>query len=248
MGYAYNEVRVACSLCIFCSVVWSPVPPISAHIHKAAYFHENTGLVDNRFISLYLHFFLRYLEHCTCTGADSRLAPSQWETLQSNTVSHWLGANLESALHVLAQVCMTNTCTVLLSETRNLEMPRWERRSTRNLWRLENGRGQWQERQILTPCGLVTPYGDINLGQHWLRQWLVAWRHQAITWTSVDLSSVRSSGIHLRAILQEIPQPSVTWVNEISLKISYLKFCSNLPGVNELTHWPLEDVVEVLNQ
>ena len=31
--------------------------------------------------------------------ADSRLAPRQWETsLQSNAVSHWLGANLESAL------------------------------------------------------------------------------------------------------------------------------------------------------
>ena len=42
---------------------------------------------------------------------------------------------------------------------------------------------------------------------------------------------LRSSGIHLRAILQEIPQPSVT---EMSLKITYLKFCSNLPGANEL--------------
>ena len=31
--------------------------------------------------------------------ADSRFVPSQWETpLQSNTVSHWLGANLETAL------------------------------------------------------------------------------------------------------------------------------------------------------
>ena len=31
------------------------------------------------------------------TQADFRLAPSQWETLlQSNAVSHWLGANLES--------------------------------------------------------------------------------------------------------------------------------------------------------
>ena len=31
--------------------------------------------------------------------ADSRFAPSQWETsLQSNAVSHWLGANLESAM------------------------------------------------------------------------------------------------------------------------------------------------------
>ena len=34
--------------------------------------------------------------------ADSRLAPRQWETLlQSNTVSHWLGANLKSALYYL---------------------------------------------------------------------------------------------------------------------------------------------------
>ena len=31
--------------------------------------------------------------------ADSRFVPSRWETsLQSNVVSHWLGANLESAL------------------------------------------------------------------------------------------------------------------------------------------------------
>ena len=32
-------------------------------------------------------------------SADSRFAPSQWETsLQSNAVSHWLSANLESAI------------------------------------------------------------------------------------------------------------------------------------------------------
>ena len=35
--------------------------------------------------------------------ADFRFAPSQWETsLQSNAVSHWLGANLDSALPVLS--------------------------------------------------------------------------------------------------------------------------------------------------
>ena len=34
--------------------------------------------------------------------ADSRFVPSQWETsLQSNSVSHWLGANLESTLIVV---------------------------------------------------------------------------------------------------------------------------------------------------
>ena len=34
-------------------------------------------------------------------SAESRLRPSQWETLlQSNAVSHWLGANLGSALNI----------------------------------------------------------------------------------------------------------------------------------------------------
>ena len=48
--------------------------------------HPNDGVVSCCFI----HYRLK---------ADSRLAPSQWETsLQSNVVSHWLGANLESAL------------------------------------------------------------------------------------------------------------------------------------------------------
>ena len=33
--------------------------------------------------------------------ADSRFVPIQWETsLQNNTISHWLGANLESALYL----------------------------------------------------------------------------------------------------------------------------------------------------
>ena len=35
--------------------------------------------------------------------ADSRLTPSQWDTsLQSKAVSHWLGANLESAMHMIS--------------------------------------------------------------------------------------------------------------------------------------------------
>ena len=41
--------------------------------------------------------------------ADSRLAPSQWEMLlQSNAVSHWLGANLESALHWTQHLDISN--------------------------------------------------------------------------------------------------------------------------------------------
>ena len=39
----------------------------------------------------------------------------------------------------------------------------------------------------LTHCGLVTSYSDIDVGLHWLRYWLAALRHQAITWTNVDI-------------------------------------------------------------
>ena len=36
---------------------------------------------------------------CEMHRADSRLAPNQWETsLQTNTVSHWLGVNLKPSL------------------------------------------------------------------------------------------------------------------------------------------------------
>ena len=84
----------------------------------------------------------------------------------------------------------------------------------------------------LTHCGLVTPYGDRDLGQHWLRQWLVALRHQAITWTNVDWSWVKTSDINIRAISQEMPQPSIP---EICLKITHIKkIHSDFPGSNEL--------------
>ena len=49
--------------------------------------------------------------------------------------------------------------------------------------------------------------------------------------TNVDLPSVRSIGIHLSTISQEILQPSIT---KISWKIAFLKFLLNLPGANEL--------------
>ena len=62
----------------------------------------------------------------------------------------------------------------------------------------------------LTHSGLVTSYGDKDLGQHWLRLWPAAWRHQAIAWTNVDWSTVNSSDIHNRVISQEMPQPSIT--------------------------------------
>ena len=48
---------------------------------------------------------------------------------------------------------------------------------------------------------------------------------------SIDLSSVRSNDIHIWAVSHEIPQPLIT---KISLKITYVKFHSYLPGANDL--------------
>ena len=53
--------------------------------------------------------------------ADSRLAPSQWETsLQSNAVSHWLGPNLESTLLISSYLFHTDTW-----QNSTQELPYW---------------------------------------------------------------------------------------------------------------------------
>ena len=83
----------------------------------------------------------------------------------------------------------------------------------------------------LTLCGLVTPYRDRDLGQHWLRQWLVTWRHQAIIWTNVHFSLVRFCVTDLRAILQEV---LINLILNMCLKITLPKFLMHLPGANEL--------------
>ena len=88
----------------------------------------------------------------------------------------------------------------------------------------------------LTHCSLPTSYNDLDEGQHWFRQWLVAWWHQDIAWTNVDLSSVGSSDILLRTISQEIPQPSIT---KTSMKIAYLKFHSDHSEANELMRFQM---------
>ena len=48
----------------------------------------------------------------------------------------------------------------------------------------------------------MIPYGDMDVSHYWLRQWLVAWRHQAITWTNVDWSQVLCN-IRVKAVSQE---------------------------------------------
>ena len=98
--------------------------------------------------------------------------------------------------------------------------------------RLENAQNVKKILIGWTHWGLVTPYGNRDLGQHWPRQWLVAWWHQAITWTNVDLSSVEFCGIHLTTILLVAFKASI---HEMSSKIIFLKLQPHLPGANELT-------------
>ena len=69
------------------------------------------------------------------------------------------------------------------------------------------------------------PYGIVYLGQHWFRWW-----HQAIIWTNVDWSSVRSCGIHLRAISQEILMISIL---DMSLNNNWFKITDASPR----NHW-----------
>ena len=90
---------------------------------------------------------------------------------------------------------------------------------------------QWLKTgQQLTHCGLVMPYGVTELGQHWLRWWLVAWQHQAITWTNVDLSSVRSLGIHLRALsLDDVKKPINNCCAELDHCVNGVQY-SNVDG------------------
>ena len=85
----------------------------------------------------------------------------------------------------------------------------------------------------LTHYSLVTRYGDIDPGQHWLRYCLVAWWYQAITWTNVDTSSMVISGLHVRAISQEVLIKFMS--NMMGSELTLLKLLPPLPGANELT-------------
>ena len=69
----------------------------------------------------------------------------------------------------------------------------------------------------LTHCGIVKPYNDIELGQHWFRYWLVAWWHQAITWINVDLSSATtiSGQFHRGYLSNQSFELTWKWISKI---------------------------------
>ena len=114
----------ACILFVCISIYDTKNPPsIKCQIYLISFCEHNTNICQftnmflftvkiqlkcdfsncGQWLSEHLHW--RQLLCSSRTGsirADSRLAPSQWDTsLQSNAISHWLGANLESALSIL---------------------------------------------------------------------------------------------------------------------------------------------------
>ena len=54
---------------------------------------------------------------------------------------------------------------------------------------------------VLNYCGLEMAYGITDLCSHWLRQWLVAWGHQAITSTDAGLLSISYPGTWFNKLL-----------------------------------------------
>ena len=72
----------------------------------------------------------------------------------------------------------------------------------------------------------------MNISKHWFKYWLAAWRHQAITWSNVDLSSVGSCAIHPMAIALEM--------TAAHLKFTHLKLKAHPPGNNELKNLKIQ--------
>ena len=81
-----------CLLITFFNFIMNYVPIVTFWIFT----YHKIWILSIMFCFIWSYWIIYFL---ACFRADSRLAPSQWETsLQINVVSHWLGANLESAL------------------------------------------------------------------------------------------------------------------------------------------------------
>ena len=74
-------------------------------LSKNSHFYLNSKSTETRFVNMTVFVVTGLTGRRTTTiRADFRLALSQWESsLQINAVSHWLGANLESALPMMTR-------------------------------------------------------------------------------------------------------------------------------------------------
>ena len=87
--------------------------------------------------------------------ADSRLAPSQWETsLQCNAVPHWLGTNLESSLGMMVAHDIRLTFSEDNSSWRTWlpQLPCRRNRSHNTCYSLRDDLGVWREKVRIADC------------------------------------------------------------------------------------------------
>ena len=87
----------------------------------------------------------------------------------------------------------------------------------------------------LTHCGLVAPYGDIDLGHHWFRRCLVVWRHQTIILNNVN--STRYCGTHVIPISLKVLKRSIRSNKKISSKNKLIKLFPHLSVVHSTTNY-----------
>ena len=106
------------------------------------------------------------------------LAPSQWETsLQSNTVSHWLGANLESALYSIRS---NKACVLKIPKSKyhflaNVHLQCTSLLAWKGLWKSSGKMPSW--------FFLLTLLADNEHKSTW--QWVNNWTAIAIKWNFV---------------------------------------------------------------
>ena len=87
-----------------------------------------------------------------------------------------------------------------------------------------------------THCGLLAPYGDIDLDKYWLRQWLVTLRHQ----DSIRPIFTNHQGTTVACISEQF------YMKWHQLESPFLKSLPHLPGASRLNTHPISAKASIL--
>ena len=101
-------------------------------------------------------------------------------------------------------------------------------------WYYEEDRPLSISMRPLTHWSLVTHIcvSEVGHRHHWFRQWLVAWVHQAITWTNTDLLSIGPPGKKLQS---NSNQNSNIFIEQNAFENVVCILSPNCHGLNVLT-------------
>ena len=135
---------------------------------------EHLSLVSSVDINCYLRDFISMIMHQKSVQIDSRIARNAsivYKQFKINDQSHT--TVMKSSFLTTTPIWVTYNCSGKIAIS---------------FAKCFNDEHTQYCNFPLTECSLVTLYGNIDLGRHWLRKLLVAWRHKAVTWTNVDFS------------------------------------------------------------